>query len=128
MDDFAGDFDYLNNIRDAQMFQRAPWLKNWNLLNIMMMLNLKTDFGPFTKEEMRSDTFTLTPCEMITMLDRKQSYQKRYNFNILTLLCVYSQLEKNRVLFSKIRWLEVRYTNAPINVFPQRGAAGIPWG
>ena len=24
MDDFVGDFDYLNNIRDAQMFQRAP--------------------------------------------------------------------------------------------------------
>ena len=24
MDDFAGDFDYLNNIRDAQMFQRTP--------------------------------------------------------------------------------------------------------
>ena len=24
MDDLAGDFDYLNNIRDAQMFQRAP--------------------------------------------------------------------------------------------------------
>ena len=24
MDDFAGDADYFNDIRDAQMFQRAP--------------------------------------------------------------------------------------------------------
>ena len=24
MDDFAGDLDYLNDIRDAMMFQRAP--------------------------------------------------------------------------------------------------------
>ena len=24
MDDFAGDLDYLNDIHDAQMFQRAP--------------------------------------------------------------------------------------------------------
>ena len=24
MDDLAGDLDYLNDIRDAQMFQRAP--------------------------------------------------------------------------------------------------------
>ena len=27
MDDFAGDLDYLNDIRDAQMFQRTPWRK-----------------------------------------------------------------------------------------------------
>ena len=27
MDDFSADFDYLNNICDAQMFQRAPWPK-----------------------------------------------------------------------------------------------------
>ena len=25
MDDFSGDFDYLNDIRDAQMFQRATF-------------------------------------------------------------------------------------------------------
>ena len=46
MDDFAGDFDYLNNIRDAQMFKvpRDICLKDWTLLNIMMMLSLKTAF------------------------------------------------------------------------------------
>ena len=43
MDDFVGDFDYLNNIRDAQMFQRVKGsrdvsLKDWTLLNIMMKL------------------------------------------------------------------------------------------
>ena len=41
MDDFAGDLDYLNDIRDAQMFQKVPRsLKDWSLLNIMIMLSL----------------------------------------------------------------------------------------
>ena len=43
MDDFAGDFDYLNNIRDKG--PRDVSLKDRTLLNIMMMLSLKTDFG-----------------------------------------------------------------------------------
>ena len=38
MDDFVGDLNYLNDIRDAQMFQVS--LKDWTLLNIMMMLSL----------------------------------------------------------------------------------------
>ena len=41
MDD--GDLDYLNDIRDAQMFQRAPRHKCERLdplFNIMMMLSL----------------------------------------------------------------------------------------
>ena len=42
MDYFAGDLDYLIDIRDAQMFQRAPRrnFENWTLLNIMTILSL----------------------------------------------------------------------------------------
>ena len=42
MDYFASDLDYLNDIRDAQMFQRAPRRKFERLdsFEIMMMLSL----------------------------------------------------------------------------------------
>ena len=33
----------------------------------------------FTKEEMRSDKFTLTPVKWSQCLVQKKSYQKRYN-------------------------------------------------
>ena len=47
MDEFAGDLDYLNDIRDAQMFRRAPRRKVERLdpFEYMIMLSLKTDFG-----------------------------------------------------------------------------------
>ena len=72
-------------IRDAQMFQRAPRRK-FKRLDPYENFDYAEfeDRFQFTKEEMRSDKFTLTPvrwshpCEMITMLDRKKSYQKRY--------------------------------------------------
>ena len=77
MDDFVGDFDYLNNIRDAQMFQRVKGprdvrLKDWTLLNIMMMLSLNTEFGSPRKK-----------CGAISSLlplwDDHNAGQKRYN-------------------------------------------------
>ena len=42
MDDFAGGLDYLNDIHDAQMFQRAPQCKVERLdpFEYMMILSL----------------------------------------------------------------------------------------
>ena len=62
MDDFAGDLDYLNNIRDAQMFQRAPRRKFERLDYFEYYDDPEfEDRFLLTKEVMRSDKFTLTP-------------------------------------------------------------------
>ena len=68
MDDFSDDLDYLNDVRDAQMIQRAPRRKfeDW-ILNIMKMLSLYTDFDHSY------------PIKLFTMVNRKKSFQKRYN-------------------------------------------------
>ena len=58
MDDFA----YLNNIRDAQIFQRAPRGKFERLDPFEYYDDAEfEDRFRFTKEEMRSDKFTITP-------------------------------------------------------------------
>ena len=65
MDDFACGLDYLNDIRDAQMFQRAPRRKFERLDPFEYYDDAEfVDRFRFTKEEMRSDkalTPTLTP-------------------------------------------------------------------
>ena len=79
MDDFASDFDYLNNIHDAQMFQRAP-LRKFERLDPFEYYD-DAEFEDrflFTKEEMRSGKFTLTPLRWSQCWTEK-SYQKRYN-------------------------------------------------
>ena len=65
MDDFACDLDYLNNIRDAQMFQRAPRRKFQRLgpFDYYDDAEFKDRFR-FTKEEMRSDKFTFSPVRL----------------------------------------------------------------
>ena len=79
MDDFAGDLDYLNNIRDAQIFQRAPRRKFERLDLFEYYDDAKfEDRFRFTKEEMRSDKFTLTPVRW-SQCWKEKSYQKRYN-------------------------------------------------
>ena len=62
MDDFSGDFDDLNNIRDAQMFQRAPrrMFERLDHFEYYDDAEFERRFR-FTKEEMRNDKFTLTP-------------------------------------------------------------------
>ena len=60
MDDFAGDLDYLNDIRDAQMFQRTPRRKFERLGHFEYY-----DDDEFVDRHVHS-------CEMITMLDRKK--------------------------------------------------------
>ena len=62
MDDFAGDLDYLNGIRDAQLFQRTPRRKFERLDPFEYYDDAESeDRFRFTKEEMRSDQFTLSP-------------------------------------------------------------------
>ena len=62
MDDLASDLDYLNDICDAQMFQRAPRRKFERLDPFGYYVDADfVDRFYFTKEEMRSDKFTLTP-------------------------------------------------------------------
>ena len=62
MDDIAGDLDYLNDIRDVQMFQRAPRRKFERLETFAYYDDAEYfDRFRFIKEEMRSDKFTLTP-------------------------------------------------------------------
>ena len=62
MDDFDGDLDYLNDIRDAHMFQRAPRRNFERLVPFEYYDDAEfADRFRFTKEEMRSDKFTLTP-------------------------------------------------------------------
>ena len=81
MDDFAADFDYLNNIRDAQMFQRAPRRKFERLPDPFEYYDdaeSEDRFG-FTKEEMRSCKFTLIHVRR-SQRWTEESYQKRYNF------------------------------------------------
>ena len=62
MDDFDGDLDYLTDIRDAQMFERAPRRK-FERLDPFEYYDVAEFVDRFriTKEEMRSDKFTLTP-------------------------------------------------------------------
>ena len=80
MDDFAGDFAYLNNIRDAQMFQRAPQGKFERLCPFEYYDNAEfEDRFRFTKEEIQSYMFTLTPVRWSQCWTEK-SYQKRYDF------------------------------------------------
>ena len=77
MDAFAGDFDYLNTILDAQMFQRAPRRKFERLDPFEYYDDAEfVDRFRFTKEEMRSDKFTLTPEDHNA---GQKNYQKRYN-------------------------------------------------
>ena len=61
MDDFAGDLDYLNDICDAQMFQRVPRSKFERLDLFEYDDDAEfVDRFRFTKEKMRSNKFTLT--------------------------------------------------------------------
>ena len=111
MDDFASDFGYLNNIRDAQMFQRAPRRKFERLDPFEYFDGAEfEDAFRFTKEEMRRWSQCWTEKAIRNDITKHSNIIMRVQ-----------PLEKNLVLFSKIRWLEVRYANAPINVFPQRG-------
>ena len=62
MDEFVGDLDYLNDIRDAQMFQRAPRRKLERLDPFEYYDAAEfVDRFRFTKEKMRSDKFTFSP-------------------------------------------------------------------
>ena len=62
MDDFAGDLDYLNDIRGAQMFQRPPRRKFERLDPFEYYDDAEfVDIFRFTKEEMRSDKLTFIP-------------------------------------------------------------------
>ena len=61
MNGFACDLDYLNELRDAQIFQRAPRRKFEKLDPFEYYDAEFADRFRFTKEEMRSDKFTLTP-------------------------------------------------------------------
>ena len=62
MDDFAGDLDCSNDIRGAQMFQRAPRRKFERLDPFEYYDDAEyVDRFRFTREEMRSDKLTLTP-------------------------------------------------------------------
>ena len=61
MDDFAYDLDYLNDIRDALMFQRAPRRKFERLDPFEYYDDAEfVDRFRFTQEEMRNNTMTLT--------------------------------------------------------------------
>ena len=61
IDDFAGDLDYLNDIRDERC-QRAPRRKFERLDPFEYYDDAEfVDRFRFTKEEMRSHKFTLTP-------------------------------------------------------------------
>ena len=62
MNDFAGDLDYLNDICDAQIFQRAQRRKFERLDSFEYYDDAQfADRLRFNKENMRSDKFTLTP-------------------------------------------------------------------
>ena len=103
MDDFAGNLDYLNDVRDAQMFQRDPRRKFERLESFEYYGDAEfVDRVLFTKEEIHS-----YPCEMITLLEKK-GCQKRWKLNFLT-YHAYTAIGKE----SRIRWFEVRYANAP---------------
>ena len=64
MDNFPGDFDCLNNIRDAQLFQKAPRRKFERQDPLEYYDTEFEDRFRFTGEEMRSDKFTLTPVRL----------------------------------------------------------------
>ena len=75
MDDFTGHLDYLNGIRDAQMFQRASRRKFERLDTFEYYDDAEfVHIFRFTKDEMRSDKFTLTPVRLSQCwTEKKQS-------------------------------------------------------
>ena len=80
MDDFAGDFDYLNNFRDAQMFQRAPRGKFEKVDHFEYYDDAEfEDRFRFTKEEMRTYKFTLTPVRCWTEKTIRNDITKHSN-------------------------------------------------
>ena len=61
MDDFADDLDYLNDIRDALIIQRAPRRKFERLDPFEYYDDAEfVDRFRFTQEEMRNNKLTLT--------------------------------------------------------------------
>ena len=74
MDDFNGDLDYLNDIRDAQMLQRAPRRK----FEILDTFEYYDDDEFVDRLSSHKKKLTLTHVRWAQCWTKK-SYQKRYN-------------------------------------------------